>query len=587
MRNLLSELKERRFWRVLVAYPSVSFVFLQVVEFFINNYELDARYLTASMIAAAVLLPAAIVWNWRHGEAGEQPFSRTEFVTYVANVIVAAIAVSWYWSVTPEQFRTAQTPLPAARTLAVMPFAVSAGSEDLQYLGDGIAESLINWLARVPDVKVASRSASFRERGKGKRTKEIADALDVDGVLTGTLELSGDYIAVAATLVDVRDDSTIWGERFQSPLGDAISLERSIVDAIKKSLRIVASDTDEQVSASGGTSNAQAYESYQRGHYLIQSTDPARINTGLEELRKAISLDPNFGLPYADIADALSQQVFYGVYDNAMLLGEARSAAYSAVALAPNLPEAHVALATMHQYLTFDWDEVTRAYEKAMALNPQNAAPYHRYADFLWTTLRFKRAQEVAQLGLDSDPLDSNSMHAVGISYMIAGEFAKAAEAFGEWNRFYPQSRWSYVKHSVALSLNGECDQARDQVDRVLALINGQPSTLMDAWIAWGYSVCGADERYAAIKKRFVALLEENPDSPDPALIYYYLIEGNRQGLAHMLEYLADTKSPFTMFLPIFTLDYMGWSKSNSPEDDERIRAVVDSLNFPPNDLAL
>ena len=77
MPSFPSELRERRIWRVLVAYPSVTFVLLQAVEFFVNNYELDARYLTATMIAAVVLIPAAVIWNWRHGEAGEQPFSRS------------------------------------------------------------------------------------------------------------------------------------------------------------------------------------------------------------------------------------------------------------------------------------------------------------------------------------------------------------------------------------------------------------------------------------------------------------------------------------------------------------------------------
>ena len=122
MHKLLTQLKERRIWRVLVAYPSMTFVLLQVVEFFINNYELDARYLTAGIILAAVLLPAAVLWNWRHGEVGQQLFAKTEVGTYLVSALVAVAAVAWYWSATPADLRTARQELEPARSVAVMPF---------------------------------------------------------------------------------------------------------------------------------------------------------------------------------------------------------------------------------------------------------------------------------------------------------------------------------------------------------------------------------------------------------------------------------------------------------------------------------
>jgi TolB-like protein len=586
MRNLLNELKERRFWRVLVAYPSLAFVLLQVVEFFINNYELDARYLTASMIAAAVLLPAAIVWNWRHGEAGEQAFSTPEVLTYVANFAIASVAVAWYWSVTPPQFRD-QLSTVAARTIAVMPFEVSSGNDDLQYLGDGIAESLINWLARAPDISVVAKTASFRERGNDAGHEKLASALHADALLLGELEANDEYVSVSAALIDVRSMSQLWGERFQRPLGEALFLEREIVAALTNSLSLSVSESDNSVSASGGTNNPEAYEAYQRGHYLIQSTDATRINLGLDELRKAISLDPKFGLPYADIADALSQLVFYGGYGDPMLLGEARSAAYSAVAQAPALPEAHIAMATMHQYITFDWEAAEAAYEAAIALHPQSPAPYHRYADFLWTTLRLERSREMAKRALEADPLDGSSMHAEGITYLFSGEFDKAATAFGQWVRYHPESSWAFTKYSVALALNGECDEARQQADTVAGLRGGRTPILMDSWLAWSYSVCGFDDRYAAIKERFEGVLAEDPDSANPGFVYYYLIEGDTRNLNRIIEKLIAQKSPVAMFLPIFTLDYMGWADTDVPDDEEELRELLAGLDFPPNDVAL
>ena len=441
MHRLLSQLKERRIWRVLVAYPSVTFVLLQAVEFFINNYELDSRYLTASIVVAAVLFPAAVIWNWRHGEVGQQSIAKSEVGAYVVSVLAAVAAVSWYWTTTPADFRIARQELAPARSVAVMPFENIGGDADVQYLCDGIAESLINWLATVPDVKVVSKGASFRLRDKMDDTAALAEELAVDSVIRGKLELVGDKIVVSTSMVDTRDESQIWGARLVQPSEDVIYLERSIVAAIKDGLRLKVTNNADALIASGGTDNPEAYKHYLNGHYLIQSTNPESLTQGLDELRLAIRTDPKFARPYADIADTLSQMLSYGMVEGEELLGEARNAAFTAIALAPDLAEAHTALATIHQYFDFDWGAADAAYEKAIALTTKSPAPFHRYTDYLVLTFRFDKAKEMAARAVEIDQLDSSSMHAVGLAYLVAGDFGEAAQAFGEWNRFHPGSR--------------------------------------------------------------------------------------------------------------------------------------------------
>ena len=102
MRGLVEQFRERRVWRVLIAWPSVAFVLLQAIEFFINNYDLDTRFLTAGMIVAIGLFPAGIVWNWRHGEAGRQQFSGIELSSYAVFGIATLIAATSYWRATPS-----------------------------------------------------------------------------------------------------------------------------------------------------------------------------------------------------------------------------------------------------------------------------------------------------------------------------------------------------------------------------------------------------------------------------------------------------------------------------------------------------
>jgi hypothetical protein len=328
MNKLITQLKERRIWRVVVAYPSVTFVLLQAIEFFINNYDLDPRFLTALIIAAAVMLPAAFVWNWRHGEVGIQAFTRGETGIYAISAVASIAAVVWYWNVTPAEIRLADRNEAAARSVAVMPFENAGGDAEVQYLCDGIAEGLINWLATVPDIKVASKTASFRLRDDSNDTAKLAQALGVDSIIRGRLE-------------------KIWGERLVRPADEVIFLERSIVSAIKDGLALEVADGTAAVSASEDTDSPEAYEHYLRGHFLIQSTNLETIGQGLDELRAAIKIDPGFARAYADIADALSQMLSYGIWEGDKLLGEARNAAYTAVGLAPNLAEAQTALATI------------------------------------------------------------------------------------------------------------------------------------------------------------------------------------------------------------------------------------------------
>jgi TolB-like protein len=531
-----------------------------------------------------VLFPAAAIWNWRHGEAGAQKFATAEIGAYVIFGIAAIACSSWYWQSTPASTRPVQTAYEPARTLAVLPFENAGSDAEVQFLCDGIAESLINWLATVPDVKVISKSAAFRLREFADDTAKIADALGVDGIIRGRLERVGDQIVVSTSFVDTRDESQLWGERLVQPASEVIYLERSIVDSIKAGLRLEVSDELVRVTAAGGTDDPAAYEHYMRGHYLIQSTNSEAIYEGLDELREAIRLDPQYARPHADIADALSQLVSYGSSADELVI-EARGAAYTAVALAPNLPEAQTAFATMLQFVEFDWEKVDEAYEAAVALAPQSPVLYHRYTDYLVITLRPERATEMAARAIAQDALDSSSMHAVGLAAMINGDFEEAVRAFGEWNNYHPGSRWSYIKHALALALNGQCDESLMQASIIEEMLNHEPSALMDSWIAWGHKVCARETEYQRSVDRIKARWRADPERLDPGIAYMLALEGDADGLVTFFTRVAEARSPFTAFMSLFVYDHLGFAVSDVMPTHARYRALRERLKFPVLDL--
>jgi TolB-like protein/Tfp pilus assembly protein PilF len=466
-----------------------------------------------------------------------------------------------------------------------MPFENAAGDDDVQFLCDGIAESLINWLATVDDIKVISKSAAFRLREHANDTAKIADALGVDGVIRGKLERVGDQVVVSTSFVDTRDDSQLWGERLMQPAEEVIYLERSIVDTIKNGLRIEVTGESSSRSAADGTDIPAAYEHYMRGHFLIQSTNTESIDAGLEELREAVRLDPKYAHPHADIADALSQYISYGYDLDESLIREASGAAYTAVALAPNLPEAQAALASMLQWSVFDWGAVDAAYEAAIALSPQSPVTYHRYTDYLVLTLRFDRAREMAQLAVERDALNSSAMHAVGLAAMFGGDFPAAAEAMREWNQVHPNSRWSYVKYALALALNGQCDESAATIDKLDAVHTRAPSTLMESWIAWSHKVCGRENLYRRSLEQIQAAMNEAPDDIHPGFAYILALEGDEEGLIEFLNRIVDVRSPFTAFVSIFVIDYLGWSISDTMPTNSEYKALREKLNFPVIDI--
>ena len=581
MKSILEELKERKIWRTLIAYPSVSFVLLQAVEFFINNYDLDARYLSATFIACIAFLPVALIWNWYHGETGHQDFRKTEIGAYGLFTLAAISLVGWFWLSTDRAAQSLASQAAPVRSIAVMPFLNPGEDAAVQYLCDGIAESLINWLAAQDAVKVSSKSASFRLREDADDAMEIGDRLGVDSVLQGKLERVGEQIVISASLVDARDGSQIWGERLMRPDSELLYLERTIVDAITAGLKIKVTHPESKLAASGGTDNPEAYEKYLRGHFLIQATEAGSIDEGLEELRAAIRLDPTFGLPYADIADALVQKIYYAIERSPELVGEAKNAALSAVALAPGSAEARTALASIYAYFDFDWATAEQTFDEAIALKPNSPVPYHRYSDFLWVTLRTTRALEMAYKAVELDPIDSSSLHAVGLSYLIAGEYDASAKAFGEWNRFHPQSTWSYVKYAVALSLNGQCDISMERLAAVRQMTNDEASMLRESWMALSYHICNEQALFARSAERLEADLAEDGVGDPMALIWLWLMEGDIESSIDILQQATESRSDLVPFIQLLRLDIWGIEGFETLGRDARYIEMVNSLNFP------
>lgn len=578
MESLLHELKERRIWRTLLAYPAGAFVLLEAADFFVENYGLSPKIITVALIAAIGMLPVALLWNWRHGQAGRQPVQRQEVATHATLIAGTLIAIGWYWSVAAPAERPPDSSAPESRpSIAVLPFATSTVDDDLRFLGDGIAENLVNWLAGLEHLRVISRSSAFAVR-ELRDPAEIGRRLGVGRALLGRLERRDDRIVIQAELVDTRDGGQLWGDRFARPDDEVLELERAIVSAIVSGLELELSPEDAERVVANRTTSSEAYRSYVQGRHLTHSSASDDIDAGLEMLRESTRLDPQFTLAYAAIAQALTQKAFFATAPTAEVIGEARTAAQSAIALDETLSEAWTALASVRFFFEWDWIGAEDAFERAIALSPGNTTAYYRYADLLGALSRNDEAVAVAAAALELDPLDSNVLHAVGITRAWAGDFAEAAAAFAEWRRLHPGQPWAPIKEGVARASLGECDAGLSLASEAEAETGGWGSAFHQAWLGWIYKLCDQPELFDRAAERVEASIEEGRLGDPIAVVWIRLLQGDVESAIDWLERLVEARSGSAAFLGTFPE-----SDLSLPEltNDPRYRRLLERLNLP------
>src|SRR5579864_6013183 len=265
----------------------------------------------------------------------------------------------------------------AANSIAVLPFANASRDPDSEYLSDGITESIINSLVQLSQLRVTPRSTVFRYKGRDVDPQAIGHELKVRVVLTGRVVQRGETLVVGAELIDVVEGSQLWGERYNRKLADIFELEEEIARKISQSLRMKLTGEEQKRLGKRYTENSEAYQLYLRGrHYWIKRTVDG-MKKGAEYFQRAIDIDPSYALAYAGLADCYIMLSSYIAIPPRDGQTKARSAATTAVALDPELAEAHVSWGFIRFLLDWDWAAADRELQRAIELNPANwQGPY-------------------------------------------------------------------------------------------------------------------------------------------------------------------------------------------------------------------
>ena len=402
----------------------------------------------------------------------------------ITALIVAIVAAAWGLSRLGGGGETTGTAGELA-SLAVLPFVNATGETDADYLCEGIAESLINGLAGLPDLRVVSRASAFRYRGPDVDLARVADDLGVQAVVTGRISRRGDRLVFGAELVDVGNDSQLWGEQYTRPAADVLEVQEEIARAIGSQLRGRLSGEQTERIADQPTADPEAWQLYLRGRHHWNQRTTEDVQKALDYFEQALELDPSFALAWAGVAECYT--VGGGFYLGLSFHESGRkaiAAAERALELDETVAEAHNTLADRHLYTTWDWEASEREFLRAIELNPNLAIAHAWYSEYLLAMGRPDEAVASARRARDLDPLSPAPGSALGSALFATGQREEAIRTFQAVIAAapeYPNAHWELV--NIYLH-SGEWDSAMELWRRMIdAGIESEDTlTWIEAW---------------------------------------------------------------------------------------------------------
>jgi TolB-like protein/DNA-binding winged helix-turn-helix (wHTH) protein/tetratricopeptide (TPR) repeat protein len=288
------------------------------------------------------------------------------------------------------------------RSLAVLPLQNLSGNPNEEYFADGMTDELITELAHIPGLRVVSRTSVMQDKGAHQSLAQMAQELDVDAIVEGSVVRSGDRVRITAQLIDTRSDKHLWAQSFEGPLGDILSLQDSVAREISLQTSSVLTPAARAAMTNTRHINPEAHDDYLRGLFFIQRRDGDLAAT---YFRRAISLAPDYGAANAGLAEALVTQYVASDKNAAEIMPIAIAAATRAIELDPYSGEAHTALGAIDTNFLYDWTAAEQNLRKGIELSPSSSDAETWYAVYLTSVGRPAEAVNAMQRAVALDPL--------------------------------------------------------------------------------------------------------------------------------------------------------------------------------------
>jgi TolB-like protein len=441
--GFLQRLKERKLVQWAIAYVAAAFAFLQGLDIVSQRFGWPDAAERALIVALAIGFFVTLVLAWYHGERGRQRVTGVELLILALLLLIGGGAL-WKFArpgdspeMGSESFSAGRSapranahrpendsdPISQAvphKSIAVLPFTDLSPSHDQEYFSDGMAEEILNALAKVKDLKVAGRTSSFSFKGKNEDMRVIGQALAVAHVLEGSVRKQGDKVRITAQLIQASDGYHLWSENYDGDLSDVFALQERIARAVTDQLKLVLQGDQQQRLVSTGTANAEAYSLYLQATGIFNRREGSRFAEAIGELDQALKLDPKYARAHSRLAAIHALEPIYAPEATETALAAVEREASLASQLDPTLAEPYAALGVAYdqrdRYL-----EGRAAMERAFSLDPDDlTANFWAAVEDIgvgYTTQGCERLDHVLAI----EPLLPNALLWRGIQYVYVG----------------------------------------------------------------------------------------------------------------------------------------------------------------------
>ena len=368
-------------------------------------------------------------------------------------------------------------PASESPSIAVLPFVNMSRDEENEYFADGLSEELLNLLAKIAGLRVASRTSAFWFKGKNVDIPAVAQKLNVATILEGSVRKSGKRVRITAQLIDAASDSHLWSETYDRELDDVFAVQDDIAQAVVTELRTalmgkgrsqasLEAKANVEAASGGRTASGEAHQLCLKGRFYMERMTEADLARATLLFKQATELDPKYAMAWVGLAQAYGIEAGYGWRPVESGYEESRAAATQALDVAPGLAEAYCALAHVLQSLDWDWPGATALYRKALELAPASVEAMRGYSTMLGYLGRKDEGLELLRRAVALDPLNSTSHRLLGLRCAIFGQLEEGERALATALELNPTAGLVHTFMAVIRLMQGNPQAALESARR-------------------------------------------------------------------------------------------------------------------------
>jgi serine/threonine-protein kinase len=392
-------------------------------------------------------------------------------------------------------------------SIAVLPFSNTSADAENEYFCDGLAEEILNALAKIDDLKVAARTSTFSFKGKNANVGEIGRVLNVNSVLEGSVRKSGNRLRITVQLVNASDGYHLWSERYDREMQDIFDVQDEITLAVVDALKVKLLGAEKSDLLKRYTDNTEAYQLYLKGVYHNNKHTAEGWLNGIGFFEQAIQIEPKYAPAYAGIGMCCTTLYIFGVLSPDRIVSKWKAAVDRALEIDSRLAEAHLSSATLHFYHEWNWTEAEREYRRAIELNPKYADNHWLYGLFLVSRGRFDEAVREGSLALELDPLSLPVNLLFGWINYAAGLLEETLGHARKILELEPNFHGAYWLEGLVSAIRGEYEDAIEFFEKAVRLGGTQ---IVLAQLGWVYGMAGRRDQALEVLKDLLKTRESH-----------------------------------------------------------------------------